>query len=374
MLNRNRRIATGLLGLTLAALLALPAAALANTSGPIAQTGGMTVVLPMLGSTLTVDVTLDAVGNITNVDLTPPDAFSATGVSPHAVSFATTGDTTKVSVRAVGSKMSVRTSSTSLDDLLGSGTWSAKLYGSADPTTVDYTVSSDADGKPTLSIGTVFVPAVPSGVTHDTPVVGNSSNDWGSSAWARITFSHDGFTMRLKIRVSLRNEGDRPASLSIQLSGKDRQRTTGSLGDLAGDHTWTGVMCNGSPATLTFTVNKDDGTVMFKSSDPVATVLDPEEFGFGFKHGFDDSEHGFKGSFFIARFDGTHTKVMVWLHPNEDGTYTLVVSARADRCWGTHADNPTVDPTPGPDAKIGDHSSGFGDGHFGFGGFFSGKH
>ena len=54
-------------GLALMAMaLLLPASAFANTNEPIAQTGGMTVTIPMLGTSLTVAVTLDAVGNISD--------------------------------------------------------------------------------------------------------------------------------------------------------------------------------------------------------------------------------------------------------------------------------------------------------------------
>ena len=58
-------VSSPLLGV-LVALLALPAGASANTSGPIAQTGGMTTVIPLLGSSLTVAVTLDVVGTFNN--------------------------------------------------------------------------------------------------------------------------------------------------------------------------------------------------------------------------------------------------------------------------------------------------------------------
>jgi hypothetical protein len=321
MLKCNRRSVTGLVGLTLTALLALPAAAFANTSGPIAQTGGMTVTLPLLGNPLKVAVTLDVVGNISNVDVDPVGDFSATHVGPHAVSFATTDGSTKVSVRAMGDRMSVRASSKSLEDLLGKGTWSADLFGTGDKTNVGYTVGKAGDGSPTLSIDSVT--GAPSDVTVDQKPVQTMSNDWGSSAWGRIDFTRNGFTKHLWIRVSLRKEGDRPASLSFQLSGKDRQVLTDTLANLEGTHTWTGLNCDGTPATVTFTVNAD-GTVSFVSAVPPATAS--------------NTEHGFR-----ARFDGTHSKVQVRLWQNKDGTWTLRVDARGGWwCKDTPAKAPTV--------------------------------
>lgn len=336
MLKRNRRSVTGLVGLTLTALLALPAAAFANTSGPIAQTGGMTVILPLLGSPLKIAVTLDVVGNISNVDVDPVGDFSATHVGPHAVSFATTNGSTKVSVRALGDRMSVRASSKSLDNLVGSGTWSADLFGTGDTTKVNYTVGKAGDGSPTLKIDSVN--AAPSDVTVDQKPVQTMSNDWGSSASDRIDFTRNGFTKHLWIRVSLRKEGD-PASLTFQLSGKDRQVLTDTLANLEGTHTWTGLNCDGTPATVTFTVNHD-GTVSFVSAVPPATAS--------------DTDHGFR-----AHFDGTHSKVQVRLWQNKDGTWTLKVDARGGWwCKDTKAATPTVNTPVLPGATLPGHHTG----------------
>src|SRR6202521_1813521 len=351
MLKRNRRSLTGLVGLTLAALLVLPAAASANTSGPIAQTGGMTVTLPLLGAALKVAVTLDAVGNISNVDLDPVGDFSATHLGPHAVSFATTGNTTKVSVRAMGDKMSVRASSKSLDDLLGSGTWSADLFGTGHKTDVGYTVGKAGDGSPTLSINSVT--GSPSDVTVDQKPVQLMNNEWGSSASGRIDFSRNGFTKTLWIRVSLRKEDpketdskavdakavDRPASLTFLLTGKDKQVLTDTLANLEGTHTWTGLNCDGTPATVTFMVNAN-GTVSFVSAVPPATAS--------------DTEHGFR-----ARFNDSHSKVRVRLFQNKDGTWTLQVDARGSWwCKDTPAKTPTVNTPVLAGATLPSHHAG----------------
>ena len=56
MLKPIRRAAVVPMGIALVALLALPAAVFANTSEAIAQTGGMSVTLPMPGAGLTVVV------------------------------------------------------------------------------------------------------------------------------------------------------------------------------------------------------------------------------------------------------------------------------------------------------------------------------
>lgn len=320
MLIRNRRSVSVLAGMTLVALLALPAVVLGNTSGPIAQTGGMTATLPLFGSPLKVAVTLDVVGNISAVDIDPIGDFSATRVGPHAVSFETTDGAVQVKIKAKGDKMSIRASASSLADLVGSGTWSADVFGTGDLSEVAYTVGAALDGTPTLAIDSVA--AAPSGVVVDAMPVENKTDEKGSSASARIDFSFEGFVKHLKIKVSVRHEGDRVARLSFELSGKDRQKLSGTLEELVGAHSWTGFLCDGTPATVNFMVNLD-GTVSFVDATPAATRT--------------DTAHGFK-----ARFDGTRTKVKVKLAQNEDGTWTLKGDAKTDRCKDTPAASPIV--------------------------------
>jgi hypothetical protein len=324
---------SGLASLALVALLALPATALADTSGPIAQTGGMTATLPLLGHPLTVAVTLDGVGNISSVDLDPVGDFSATRLGPHAVSFATADGSTRVKIKARGDRMSVKASTGSLDDLLGFGTWTADLFGTDEMTDVAYTIGAADDGTPTLSIDGVTAPA---DVTVNQKPVQTRSGHHGSSAWARIAFARDGFTKRLTVMVSVWDKGDRPASLTFELSGKDRQKLTDTLENLVGAHAWTGTTCDG-PATVNFMVNPD-GTVSFTDATPPATAK--------------ETKHGFR-----ARFDGTHAKVTVRLWENKDGTWTLKVEGRRDRCKDTPADEPTTNAPEAADAVHSDHQS-----------------
>lgn len=323
MLRRNRRSFTWLVGLTLAALVALPTAAFANTSGQIAKTGGMTAVVPLLGGGLTVEVTLDVVGNITNVNLDPVTvdpggAFAANRVGPHAVSFETADGTVQVKIKASGNKMSLKASASSLESLTGPGTWTADVFGTG-AATVAYTIGANPDGSPTLVIGAV---SAPSGVTVDQQPVETKTDDDGSSASARIDFSLGGLVAHLKIRVSVGNEGDRPARLKIELSAKDRQKLAGSLDSLLGPHAWTGFLCDGTAVAVNFVVN-DDGTATFVDATGAPATAE-------------DAEHGFK-----VRFDGTKTRIRVKLAEGEDGDWTLRVDAKTDKC----KDEPAVPPT-----------------------------
>jgi hypothetical protein len=326
------------LGIALVALLALPAAVFANTSGPIAQTGGMTATLPMFGSQLTVAVQLDVVGNVSAVDLDPVGTYTATKVGPHAVSFETADGTSQVKIKAKGDKLSIKAKVATLASLAGSGTWSADVFGTSEPTTVGYTIGIAPDGTPTLAIDSVVAPASIV-VEQGTPTT--KSSDHGSSASARISFASNGFTKKLSIKVSVKAEGG-AASLSITLSGKDKQKLSGTLAELVGSHAWSGHLCDGTAVGIAYDVLAD-GTAVFGSATGAPATAKAGEHGFSVK------------------FDGTKTKVKVSLSEKEDGTWSLKVSAKTDKCRKTPAVDPTVNAPIAPDAQKGGGHGGDGD-------------
>ena len=129
-------------------LLALPLTAFANTSGAIAQTGGMSVTLPMAGSGLSVVVVLDVVGNVSQVDLDPIGTYSATKLGPHAVTFENGDGTSQVKINAKHDKLEVKATAPTLASFLGTGSWSADLFGTHETTTVGYTVGRTRTARP----------------------------------------------------------------------------------------------------------------------------------------------------------------------------------------------------------------------------------
>lgn len=296
-------------------LLAFPAGVAATTSEPIAQTGGMTATLPLLGTSLTVDVTLDTVGNISGVTLTPPGDFASTKTRPDSVKLANAAGTTTVSVKAKRDKLSISARSARLADLVGDGTWSADVFGTGAKSTVAYTIGDDGSGNPTLAIGAV-TPV--SGITAE--VIAPRMKVEGDEAKASggVTFSREGFVKRLKISVEVDTE-DGHASLKITLSGKDRQTLTGSLADLAGARTWSAHLCDGTAVSVSYHVAAD-GTVVYDGATGAPATAK-------------SSEHGLK-----VRFDGTKVGVKIKLRANDDGTFTLVVKGSSGKCGGDKHD------------------------------------
>ncbi len=337
MLRLKKQLFAVPIGFALAALLALPMTVLGNTSAAIAQTGGMSVTLPLaplLGGPLTVEVKLDGTGNVSQVNLNPIGTYSATKLGPHAVTFAKGDGTTQVSIKAKGDKLSVKASAGTLDGLLGAGTWSADVFATGTKSTVAYTVGKAADGTPTIAVNSV-TPAAGITVVQDPPKT--ETEDHEASASVRVAFSANGYTKKLSISVSVDTEGTHKASLKITLSGKDRQKLSGTLAEIGlGLHTWTGALCDGKAVGIRYNV-LDTGAVSFVDATGGTTTV---------KSG----EHGFS-----VRFDGTKARVKVSLQKSDDGTWTLKVEARTGKCKNTPAPLPTVNTPVAPGAdKAGD--------------------
>ena len=369
LLKQNRALRPLLVtaALALMAVLALPVAALANTSDAIAQTGGMTATLPLLGSSLTVQVTLDGSGNLSTVNVDPVGTYSASKVGAHAVTFDSADGTSQVKIRAKGDKLSVKAQAGTLDALVGPGTWSADVFGTGAMSTVAYASGKASDGSPTVTIGTVDAAA---GITTSTGTPTATSDKhgadklWadkhGASASARVVFSRDGYTKTLTIRVSVKAHGKHPASLELSLSGKDRQVQSGALADLVGSHTWSGKACDGTALSISYDVLAA-GTVAYGSATGGTVTVKSRDHGF------------------VARFDATRVKVMVGLRQAKDGTYFLAAAASRGGCLHQQIPNPTVNtPVKAGAGQPADHKgegSSHGGGHGG-GGFGSrgGRH
>ena len=244
-MKRRTALVVGLMAAAL--LLIIPGSVLANTNEPIAQTGGMST-MPLIGTGLQVDIALDTVGVITTVDVNPLDGLAKTKSDPGYVRFATADGKTSVSVLARGGRLSL-TERTTLDNLIGTNRWSADVFGTKAKSTVDYAIGKDTSGNPTVTIGTIS-PA--SGVTATVDVAKAKSvktkftGGW-AVATAGVTFTSDGWTKHLSISVSGKTDGT--AALKITLSGKDRQKTTGTLAQLAaaGERTWSAHLCDATP-------------------------------------------------------------------------------------------------------------------------------
>ena len=304
----------------------------ANTNQPIAQTGGASVDIPLMGTTLSVAVVLDTTsGDITSVSLTPPGTFVATKTTPSRVKFETTPAGTTVSVSTKKDALKIGVKSAALKDLIGAGAWNGDVFGTGASSKVPYTIGDDGSGGPTLAIGAPTVPAGVTATVQSMDTKAASGFGWhgdggdGSEARGWVLFEHDGFRKILSISVSVRDGEDGTpgaARLSIVLKGRDIQRKP--LADLVGDHTWNGLLCdNVTKATIVYTVAAD-GTVSLKSSTPTADVK--------------TNEHGLLISF----PQGDKVMSRVWNPSSGDAAVSVFTSGRHCSADKTPKTPPTV--------------------------------
>ena len=295
----RRLVAPALIALALA----FPVGIAAHTTEQIAETGGMT--LPILGASAVVAIELDDVGNISAVTFTPAGDLTQTRSGDHRVTFANADGTARVDIAARGHKLSVKAKTGSLDDLVGTRLWSAAVFGGETQSTVEYTIGN-VDGKPTLAFGAVTVPA---GVTGTPSAIKTS----GNNVSGKVTFESDGYVKTLKFWIHV-DQGGGKAMLKIVLSGKDKQKLSGAIEELVGARTWPATLCDGTAATVNYTVNAD-GTVTFVNALPATAPVSVKT----------------KGKGFTATFDGTKVRVSVSLKA-KDGSYELKVDGKSGKC------------------------------------------
>ncbi|MFI5261963.1 MAG: hypothetical protein ACHQZR_05375 [Candidatus Limnocylindrales bacterium] len=322
-----------MVGLAAAALLLLvPGLALATTNEPIAETGGMSATLPLMGTTLTVDIALDSVGNITTVDVNPLSGMTKTTTDPGYVRFATSDGKTSVSVLARGGRLSL-TERTTLANLQGGGTdtWSADVFATGHKSTVAYTIGKDSSGNPIITLGTIS-PASGITATADAKKVksGKEKGGW-AAAVAGVEFAWNGWTKHLSISVTAKPDGT--AKLSITLSGRDKQKVTGTLAQLAGARTWSAHLCDGTAVKVTYHV-ASDGSVVFDSATGAPATSKT------------------KDGWLWVTFTGTKVGMLARLKSDGSGTYTLVVRGFSGACGdsghgGCAGDKGSGDPAQG---------------------------
>jgi hypothetical protein len=306
-------VATGLTALVLTGV------AHGATNQPIAQTGGASISLVGIPLDVSVELNTDT-GDITAVNVTDasgnPADMTATKVTPTKVRFASNDDgTTKVTVSAKRNKLSFGVRTDDLAKLVGANKWTGDIFGTGAKTTVPFTIG-DEGGAPTFAFGT------PTGLPADATAEDlgtwkgkhhDHDDDDDTTAGGRMAFERDGFKKVLTVMVHVHHDddGQSKASLRITLTGNNVQRKT--LADLAGDKTWTGLLCDGTTkASIAYNVSAE-GTVTVTSTTPEAAK----------------TESGHKGV--MVRFE-TGDKVWIRLMVRDDGQAALAIGVSGRKC------------------------------------------
>jgi hypothetical protein len=329
-------VAAAVLGTALVSGVALQTASAANPAPT-------TVTLPLFGAPLTLDVTTDVGGAITNVAVTPANGTVATKLKPHKVVFQSanpanpTGEPGKVVVKSGHGEQSVSARAGTLADVSGPGKWAGDVFGNGTVSTVSFTIGHVADGSPDITGVTAGGEKSVVGATTYGSGDGHDESDGSSqSARATVTFTNAAGdqTRNLTIAVKVHTGDESGAKLSISLG-----RIKGVAQDAtvaAGVHTWKGTMCDGSPATITYTVAADGTTSNVTATPPTATVKTD-------------------GDKIVVKFSD-HESVFISVRVQEDGKIKISSGAKLDCNSGNPITNvPTSIPTPD---TSGDHSGG----------------
>ena len=237
----------------------------------IAATNTVTLPLPV---PLTVTVSTDPGGALANVTVDPADGLVATHLRPGKVVFVNDTSGVKVTVQSHGNTQSVSARAGSLAQISGNGGWKGDVFGTGTITTVSYTVGDKGDGTPDI---TGVSSSDPTAVVSPTEYRSGDDGEQRSGARATVTFTNGSQSRTLSIRASVSTESEDNATPVTQA------RVTVTLGRIrgvaqdaataAGAKTWTGMRCDGTTATVNYTVNVD-GTLSDVSSNPAAVRSD----------------------------------------------------------------------------------------------------
>ena len=233
-----------------------------------------TVTLPMFGAPLTLSITTDPGGALTNVAVDSANTanYVATKLKSHKVVFesASAANPARVVVKSGHGGQSVSARAGSLADISGPGVWSGDVFGTGAATTVNFTIAAKSDGTPditgvTSSDATAVVGAVDysSGDGHE--------GDSGSSARVSVKFTNtagdQSRSLTIAARVRTNEGGDTSAKLSISLG-----RIRGVEGKAVGSHVWSGTLCDNTAASIAYTVAAD-GTLTLGAITPAGATI-----------------------------------------------------------------------------------------------------
>ncbi|HEY6628778.1 MAG TPA: hypothetical protein VI193_07340 [Acidimicrobiia bacterium] len=207
-----------------------------STTTPVPPVTQVTSVLPVLGSGLTVSLTRDAAGVITEVALDPSGA-TIVKEGDHKVVFLLADGDTQVVVKsyskgkgddatAGGVKTTVTADATA--DVTGPGSWSADVFGTG-VVTIPYTVAFDGN-VPSITIGDI---TLPDGVTAEISEPKIKTSDEKSKFRIKVTLISGDNKARVSFLASTRlnEDGELKVKLAVTLDAKNHVRCGWGDGD-----------------------------------------------------------------------------------------------------------------------------------------------
>jgi hypothetical protein len=238
-----------------------------------APAGAGTFTLPLLTTPLSVAVTTDVGGGLLDVSLTGTNAatLAPDAVKPGKVAFVNEAGTVKVKVSAKDGGQRVQVRAGALADISGAGGWTGDVFGDGGTTTVDFMIGAGSDGGPDITAITVTSPAqFTIGNVERSTDTDDDDGEIEQEAKVTISFTQNGQSRKLTVKAEVETEnGVTESKLRISLG-----RLKGAAlvdGVAVGPHTWSGTLCDGTAATISYTVNAD-GSISGVTATPAAEV------------------------------------------------------------------------------------------------------
>lgn len=284
----------------------------APRTDPVPPAGtSATVTLPLFGAPLTVDLTTGPGGVLESVSITPSDGFTQSLDKPHLVVFTNDDGTAKVAVGSLRGGQAVVARAGSLADVSGDGSWESDVFGTGTITHVTFTIGATPEGGPDVRNVATDDPTATIAPTKYFSIGG--PNGPGQAALAVVVFTHEGKARFLNIGVHVATkDGTAIAGTALTLSqlkdvgprpkpepnpnpnpdpgpgpqpGPGPSLPPGTDAGGVGEHDWNGTLCNGTPASMHYTIHAD-GTVTLGavSPAPMATLVFPNKVGAKFSY------------------------------------------------------------------------------------------
>jgi hypothetical protein len=307
-----------------------------TTAAPAApvEAAKASTTLPLFGAQLTVDVSTTPSGGLARVSVNPANNLTATQVHPNRVTFVNDVNNGKVHVETHHGAERTGVVAGSLAEITGEGAWSGDLFNTGITTTVKFKIVDAGDGSPDI---TAISTTDPSATIGD---VQHTGGDHRAFARATITFTSGIQSRRLTITAAVIQTGDKARAAS-QVSLSKISGTSLPADQAAGDHTWTGKLCDGTTASVAYSV-ANDGTITAGAVTPASAQAAVD--GNTLKVTFSDTES---------------VRIRV---SNMDGNHRISAEPRL-RCGRT---TPSVNTPTTPDAtSVPWHHDGTGDGRNG---------
>ena len=250
--------ASAFIGLASIVAAGTTASASARTTLAPKVVGASSFTLNLLLVPITVDVTTDVAGNLTNAAINPLTPFLPSAVQPNRVVFQNAPGTGSVVVRANHGGQSVTARTANLSDLFGAvNGWTGDVFGTGDLSTKVTFIVGARSGPPPVAPDITALTVVTCGadvamtcVASPTTYGDDEDDNEGTEAMASVKFSLNGQTRTLRIRVGTHTEDAKTeAVVHISLS-----KIKGALALKDGPGTWTGLLCDGT-TSVTFAYN-----------------------------------------------------------------------------------------------------------------------